>query len=200
MDVIRSCIGSIPIVDADSGDTPVTGDIDSVKVKSPAASAPKRVLADGTYATESAYSTSKSGVTGEALKPYYRQPLRGAFFSPSRSYISILGLIFSGDFYVMTVLSTTLTKLSLRYSQAAPSKALANSFQTQCMLIMTSIIRAGKSRMVSSQIDEDSYSRIITCIRVLSSVPPEKAMVQTFLNDTKVAFGKLIEARDVGRC
>ena len=79
MDVIRSCIGSIPIVDADSGDTPVTGDIDSVKVKSPAASAPKRVLADGTYATESAYSTSKSGVTGEALKPYYRQPLRGAF-------------------------------------------------------------------------------------------------------------------------
>ena len=68
------------------------------------------------------------------------------------------------------------------------------------MLIMTSIIRAGKSRMVSSQIDEDSYSRIITCIRVLSSVPPEKAMVQTFLNDTKVAFGKLIEARDVGRC
>jgi coatomer subunit beta len=97
----------------------------------------------------------------------------------------------------MTVLSTTLTKLSLRYSEIETNKSQSNSFQTQAMLIMTSIIRAGKSRHVSSQIDEDSYSRIITCIRVLSSVPHEKAMVETFLNDTKIAFGKLIQAREV---
>lgn len=65
------------------------------------------------------------------------------------------------------------------------------------MLVMTSIIRAGKSKLVSNQIDEDSYSRIITCIRVLSSVPHEKAMIQSFLSDGKAAFGKLILAREV---
>ena len=97
----------------------------------------------------------------------------------------------------MTVLSTTLTKLSLRYSELETNNAKVNSFQTQAMLIMTSIIRAGKSSHVTLQIDEDSYSRIITCIRVLSSVPHEKVMVQSFLNDTKVAFGKLIQAREV---
>jgi coatomer subunit beta len=77
---IRACIGSIPIIDPESGgsESPTNGEVDSAKAKSPGAyNAPTRVLADGTYATESAYSASKSGANGDVNKPFYRQPLRG---------------------------------------------------------------------------------------------------------------------------
>ena len=82
MEQIRACIGSIPIIDPDSGDgsSPLNEEIVSTKSpdsKSPvSASFPKRVLADGTYATESAYSTVNSRST-DVKKPFYRQPLRG---------------------------------------------------------------------------------------------------------------------------
>ena len=79
MEQIRACIGSIPIID-DSADS-VNGEYDASKDKSPSYAPQNRVLADGTYATESAYSTNKKSASSESLKPFYRQPLRGMDFS-----------------------------------------------------------------------------------------------------------------------
>jgi coatomer subunit beta len=65
------------------------------------------------------------------------------------------------------------------------------------MLVLASIIRAGKSNRVQSQIDEDSYARILLCIRVLSTFPQERAIAESFLVDPRKAFGKVVAARDV---
>lgn len=75
MERICECIGKVPIIDAHS----ITSDEDdgldlvSEKVKSPT-NGVRRVLADGTYATESAYSV-KPVENGNSL--FHRTPLRG---------------------------------------------------------------------------------------------------------------------------
>ncbi|KAJ3254283.1 coatomer subunit beta [Boothiomyces macroporosus] len=178
LESIRESLGPIPIVDHEEMlQEPHSPTVAEEKVKS---STPKRILADGTYATETIYSSANGNQNGTANHSV-RPPLRT--------------LIFAGDFFVTAVLGSTLTKLALRYAQIA-SPIKANAFKTEVMLIITSIIRVGKSSFVSAQIDEDSYGRLVTCIRVLASNPIDNAMVQSFLNDSRKAFGKIIESRD----
>ncbi|KAG1239767.1 hypothetical protein G6F68_018312 [Rhizopus microsporus] len=73
--------------------------------------APRRILADGTYATESAYTESSSAAEArlEAVKAAKKPPLRS--------------LILAGDYFLGTVLSTALTKLVLRYNSLVVSCA-----------------------------------------------------------------------------
>lgn len=151
------------------------GAVEDAPEEEKGASSARKVLADGTYATETIYS---SAIPTSKLHPHK----------------SLRALLFAGDFYAMTVLATTLTKLSLRFENESGSCAAVNTFKTQAMLILTNVVRAGKGG-IDQGIDEDSYSRIITCIRVLSS-KKEKAMVETFLSDTGIAFGKMIGGRE----
>jgi coatomer subunit beta len=172
MTEIRACIGALPIVEQEE-------EAVGAETKPQPVTHSQRVLADGTYATETAYSSVLSPTVTMS-----RHPLRT--------------LVLNGEYYVMTVLATTLTKLALRFELLHGLTPETNTFKTVSMLIMTSIIRAGKSTNgnVTSQMDEDSYSRIITCIRVLSS-RNETTMVQSFLSDTRQAFGKMIATREV---
>lgn len=65
------------------------------------------------------------------------------------------------------------------------------------MLIMTSIIRVGRSDFPTSPIDEDSYDRIATCLRTLSSVPEDELMREIFLGECRRAFRELVESQEV---
>jgi vesicle coat complex subunit len=65
------------------------------------------------------------------------------------------------------------------------------------MLIMTSIIRVGQSQFVTSPIDEDSYDRIMQDLHVVENIPNDRVMEQVYLNDTKAAFAKQVQAEDV---
>jgi len=67
----------------------------------------------------------------------------------------------------------------------------------QAMLIMTSIIRVGQSKFVSVQIDEDSNERIMNCIQTLSELKTEPIVQEVFLDDTKAAFSKMLDAQEV---
>ena len=80
----------------------------------------RKVLSDGTYATETAL-TSQSAAAAklEAVKAASKPPLRQ--------------LILDGDYYLASVLSTTLTKLVMRH--AAISQDVARTMlyvQRQC--------------------------------------------------------------------
>lgn len=68
--------------------------------------------------------------------------------------------------------------------------------------MMTSVLRVGQSKFVNSQIDEDSYERIMNCIITLSEVTVEGSSIQKsakeiFLDDTKTAYGNMISALEV---
>lgn len=207
---VRKVLGEIPILASEQrlldeatgqdGDAEEGEDKEKEKAKAEGGGRPK-VLADGTYATETAY-TSTTAARLEAVKAASKPPLRT--------------LILGGDFFTGSVLAAALTKLVLRFAEKAGDVVASNTLRAevgpfrlagnvgiyadlvlQAMLIMTSIIRVGQSKFVTVQIDEDSNERIMNCIQTLSELETQPAVQQIFLTDTKAAFSKMLGAQEV---
>ncbi len=146
----------------------------------------RRVLADGTYATENALTSQSSAAAKlEAVKAAQKPPLRQ--------------LILDGDFYLGTVLSATLAKLVMRHYEISQDSARTNALRAEAMLIMISIIRVGQSPFVKAPIDEDSVDRIMSCIRALAEFAERKDIETVFLEDTRKAFRAMVQAEEKKR-
>ncbi len=175
---LRKAIGEVPIVAAEQRLLDEANQ-DKEEVPQEVKAAPKmRVLADGTYATESALASKPSGMKLDDLRKSQKPPLRA--------------LIMSGDYFLGAVLATCLTKLVLRYAELCSDESKVNALRAEAMLIMTSIIRVGKSDFVNAHIDEDSADRISMCLRTLANVPDDELMKQVFLEDSRKAFAQLV--------
>ncbi|KAK5634502.1 hypothetical protein RRF57_010215 [Xylaria bambusicola] len=146
----------------------------------------RRVLADGTYATETALtSASTTAARLEAVKAAQKPPLRA--------------LILEGDYYLATVLSATLTKLVMRHSEISSDKARTNALKAEAMLIMISIIRVGQSQFAKAPIDEDTVDRIMSCVRSLAEFSDNKKLESVFLEDTRKAFRARVQVEEKKR-
>ncbi|KAI2609341.1 Coatomer, beta subunit [Hypoxylon fragiforme] len=189
---IRASLGEIPIlaseqrlldhVDGDDKEKEQTNG----HSKSTAPSGSRRVLADGTYATETALTSSSAAAAKlEAVKAAQKPPLRQ--------------LILEGDYYLATVLSATLTKLVMRHSEISQDKARTNALKAEAMLIMISIIRVGQSQFVKAPIDEDSVDRIMSCIRSLAEFSDRKELETVYLDDTRKAFRAMVQVEEKKR-
>jgi coatomer subunit beta len=75
------------------------------------------VLADVTYATETAYSSNAAKEKLDAVKNAQKPPLRA--------------LILGGDFYTATVLAATLTKLVLRFAGQGKDPQAVNALRAE---------------------------------------------------------------------
>lgn len=190
---IRASLGEIPILASEQrllDEVPDENNIPLDQVnghsKPTAPSGSRKVLADGTYATESAL-TSQSAVAAklEAVKAAQKPPLRQ--------------LILDGDYYLATVLSSTLTKLVMRHSEVSQDIARTNALRAEAMLILISIIRVGQSQFVKAPIDEDSVDRIMTCVRSLAEFAERKELETTFLEDTRKAFKTIVQTEEKKR-
>ncbi|KAH1012879.1 coatomer subunit beta [Dendroctonus ponderosae] len=105
------------------------------------------VTSDGTYATQSAFNSVQT--SSKEKRP------------PLRQYLV------DGDFFIGASLSSTLTKLALRYSNlSTPEKS--NRFDAQIMLIMSGIIHLGQSGLSTKPITNDDRDHILFCLRVIS--------------------------------
>ena len=119
-----------------------------------------------------------------------------------------------GDYFTGAVLAAALTKLVLRFDENSQDKVTCHTLRaevcigflvcpcavlniTKSMLIMTSIIRVGQSKFVTTQVDEDSNERIMNCIQTLSELKTEPSVHEVFLDDTKTAFSKMLGAQEV---
>ncbi|KAJ9308031.1 hypothetical protein DTO217A2_2525 [Paecilomyces variotii] len=189
---IRASLGEIPILASEQRLLEEVPD-ESAALKEQVNGHPKaaptgsrKVLADGTYATESAL-TSQSAAAAklEAVKAAQKPPLRQ--------------LILDGDYYLATVLSSTLTKLVMRHSEVSEDSARTNALRAEAMLIMISIIRVGQSQFVKAPIDEDSVDRIMTCVRSLAEFTERKELETTFLEDTRKAFRAMVQVEEKKR-
>ena len=190
---IRASLGEIPIVASEQrlmeetpDGEPNFGDQINGTSKSSAPTGSRKVLADGTYATESAL-TSQAAVKAklEAVKAAQKPPLRQ--------------LILDGDFYLATVLSSTLTKLVMRHSEISKDTARTNALRAEAMLIMISIVRAGQSQFCKMPIDEDSIDRIMSCVRSLAEFAQKKDLENAFLDDTRKAFRDMVAVEEKKR-
>ncbi|SPO04134.1 probable coatomer complex beta chain [Cephalotrichum gorgonifer] len=191
---IRASLGEIPILASeqrllDSADDEEKKEEDSElngHSKSSAPTGSRRVLADGTYATETAL-TSQSSVAAklEAVKAAQKPPLRQ--------------LILDGDYYLATVLAATLVKLVIRHSEISSEDARTNALRAEAMLIMISIVRVGQSQFVKAPIDEDSVDRIMSCVRTLSEYTKHKSLETVFMDDTRKAFRAMVQVEEKKR-
>ncbi|KAJ5658683.1 uncharacterized protein N7484_002332 [Penicillium longicatenatum] len=190
---IRASLGEIPILASEQrllDEVPEdTALLQQEQTNGHAKTAPtgsRKVLADGTYATESAL-TSQSAAAArlEAVKAAQKPPLRQ--------------LILDGDYYLSTVLSSTLTKLVMRHSEVSQDSARTNALRAEAMLIMISILRVGQSHFVKAPIDEDSVDRVMTCVRSLAEFSEKKDLEATFLEDTRKAFRAMVQVEDKKR-
>ena len=186
---IRTSLGEIPILASEQRLLDEVPDDHQQKdqvnghAKPSAPTGSRKVLADGTYATESAL-TSQSATQAklEAVKAAQKPPLRQ--------------LILDGDYYLASVLSSTLTKLVMRHSEISKDAARTNALRAEAMLIMISIIRVGQSQFVKAPIDEDSVDRIISCIRSLAEFAEKRELETVFLDDTRKAFRAMVQVEE----
>ncbi|KAL1955136.1 hypothetical protein VTO42DRAFT_9000 [Malbranchea cinnamomea] len=186
---IRASLGEIPILAAEQRLLEEESDSESVSVEQvnghskPSQPKGPKVLADGTYAQETAL-TSQSAAAArlEAIKAARKPPLRQ--------------LILEGDYYLAAVLSSTLTKLVMRHSEVSQDAARTNALRAEAMLIMISIIRVGQSQFVKAPIDEDSVDRIMSCVRSLAEFGQRKELKATFLDDTRQAFRAMVQVEE----
>ncbi|KAF8435813.1 coatomer protein [Boletus edulis BED1] len=180
---IRGVLGEIPILaaeikEAEGNGSADGGEEDGTTTGQSGGTKPK-VLEDGTYATETAYTTST--------------PVR---VSPSKSKPPLRALILGGDFFTGAVLAAALTKLVLRHDESSQDHTRANALRAEVMLIMTSIIRVGQSKFVTVPIDEDSNERVLSCIQTLSELREHSEVNDMFLRDTRVAYSKMLGAQE----
>ena len=136
------------------------------------------VLADGSYATQTASSADVRALA-EAQVPNLR------------------ALVLAGDFFLASVVSTTLTKLAMRYiniaADAGVAPADANRLHAECMLYIVCMIRLGESGETPTPMDSDSNDRMMVCIKTLAK--PQEADVDVWLSACRSAYDGLIADR-----
>ncbi|KEY69848.1 hypothetical protein S7711_08989 [Stachybotrys chartarum IBT 7711] len=189
---IRSSIGEIPILATEQRllqDQDTDGKNDEQPNGNSKTSAPtgsRKVLADGTYATETALTSQSSAAARlEAVKAAQKPPLRQ--------------LILDGDYYLATVLSSTLVKLVMRHHEISSDQARTNALRAEAMLTMVSILRVGQSQFVKAPIDEDSVDRIMSCVRSLANFEQKKELETVWLDDTRKAFRAMVQVEEKKR-
>ncbi|KAJ1998245.1 coatomer subunit beta, partial [Coemansia sp. S85] len=178
---LREAIGELPLLAAEQRELEAakeSGDKSpqeqAVTVSVPAS---RRVLPDGTYATESAM----TAVASTTIKLDSKPPLRA--------------VLLHSDFFTGTVLASTLAKLVLRFAKLeGESDEQLNSLRAEAVLIMAGVIRIGQSTFVSNAIDEDSYDRVLACIRALEYMDEDAdVLTGAFISDTQSAFARLVK-------
>ncbi|KAG8370372.1 hypothetical protein BUALT_Bualt14G0110200 [Buddleja alternifolia] len=150
---IKQCLGDLPFLStsedkekaADSSKKTQQATLITVSSRKPA------ILADGTYATQSAASETAFSLAAVV-----------------QGSLNLRSLLFTGDdFFLGAVVACTLAKLVLRLEEVQPSKVELNKASSNALLIMVSMLQLGQSSVLPHPIDNDSHDRIIFCIGLL---------------------------------
>ncbi|XP_076054623.1 coatomer subunit beta [Oratosquilla oratoria] len=171
---IKGTLGELPLVDDEmrrtAGEMGEEGAATSEKEKLSS----KLITADGTYASQSAFSTTKSSAKGDE-----RPPLRK--------------YLLDGYFYLGSVLANTLVKLTFRYFMMEKDLKKQNSFAAEAMLIISSIVHLGKSGLPQKSMTDDDFDRMMLCLQVLSERTPSVASI--FTTDCRSALSRMLTAK-----
>lgn len=173
---VMAGVGRLPLI---AGDQEDEEENEETKPESTSVSTPKSkrpaVLADGTYATQSASTESTSGGRSESTL--------------DKSGPAIRALLLAGDYTVGIAVCTMLTKLVLRFQtfENAPA-AFLNRVKAEAMLVCASLLRYGKSSQSPVYLDEGSAERIVACIKSINS-PKDQ---EVWLDSTREAFHEVV--------
>lgn len=163
-EAVREGLGDLPLVASEERAALEDEEAAAARANTTNAAAANRVLADGTYASENAFSNK---TTAKRLKPVLRQ------------------MLLDGHHSVGASISLCLTKTLLRVPLTGEEK---NRRRAEVMLVATSIIRLGLSRFPTAPIDQDTYERIMLCIRILTSTNTSTDMEAVLAEECRRAY------------
>ena len=201
MVAIQRTIGELPLVPhgpeaLGAGDD---GDDESKGAAAKPSSGPK-VLADGTYASQSAAGNTpaedaKAAVSAMPLVcPAYVAKMLTCDCCCSEQN-PVRHLLVKGNFFVGSVVAATLTKLALRMAAVhGATSGAAKSVVADALLVMAAIVELGQAKSSSTQIDQDSYERITGCMRTLGDPTVNNTMRDIVLTDCRRAYAELAKA------
>jgi len=175
MSEIRQSLGELPIVEDEMKKAGGEEVLQDESVAAAGSTVQKLVTADGTYATQSAFSAG----TETAKKDVERPPLRK--------------YLMEGDFFIGAALGGTLTKLAIRFADIVKDVKKENRFSAECMLVITSVMHLGVSGLPEKKITKDDLDRLNLCLKVLTD--RSSLLVQVFSGDCRDALGQMLEAQ-----
>ena len=123
---------------------------------------------------------------------YGHQPAAVAAPTAAQDTGKLRGLLCAGDFFLATVVATTLTKLALRTRAHVPPRT-ANLVTADVVLIITGLLQLGHAGRGMPQIDADSQERITINLQVLSN--PSQELNRLCLTDCREAFSAMLSER-----
>jgi coatomer subunit beta len=173
LETIRQALGPVPF-QSSSDDSQQPSQANGTVAPAHTASHRPAVLADGSYASQTAVTDTISPLAGGVSTTH-----------------NLRTLLLAGDFFLGGVLAGALTKLVLRLRQqkSIPQHTL-NRVTAQAMLYIVSILRLGQSQQLQNPVDEDAVERMAVCLQVLSSRQPEAAEV--WLEDCRKSLAMMI--------
>jgi len=179
--LIKKAIGELPLFDTE--EALLNGEVtEEKKEEQPKVESKTKTLvtADGTYATQSALSTTATNNLKED-KPILRK------------------VFLEGNFFYASTLATVLSKLFFRFtalSRDSPTKV--NHLGGEILFLLSSIARFGKTNIPKSMITEDDLDRIGTTINLIVDKWPEAEDI--FLNRCRISLDLMLQAKgDVDR-
>jgi len=168
---LKSSLGQTPFFEPPS-DEQFVDDADEEKETYESGSVRPIVLADGTYATQTAVDTANVGTSTPNLR----------------------ALLLSGDFFLAAICGGTMTKLGLRYMKSNTfSEEEKNRTQAEVMLYIVAMLRLGKSHVVAHEMDYDSTERLSQCFAAIES--PDSETTQAWLENCRESFSKMINEK-----
>ncbi|XVF89470.1 hypothetical protein PTKIN_Ptkin19aG0132900 [Pterospermum kingtungense] len=180
IETIKQCLGELPFYSVSEEEEATDASKKTLPANSITVSSRRpAILADGTYATQSAASET-------AFSP--PTVIQGSLASGN-----LRSLLLTGDFFLGAVVACTLSKLILRLEEVQPSKTEVNKATTQALLIMVSMLQLGQSPVLPHPIDNDSYDRIVLCIRLLCNTGDEIRKV--WLQSCRQSFVKMLSEK-----
>ncbi|XP_043266629.1 coatomer subunit beta [Venturia canescens] len=171
MSRIRAALGELPLVEAENKRQ--AGEKSPEDSNAQAAPA-QLVTSDGTYATQSAFSTSNAGKKEE------KRP-------------ALVQYMMDGNFFIGASLATTLAKLALRYKNLENDVQKSNRMQAEAMLVMSSILQLGRSGLPSKAMTHDDAERLSLCLRSLAC--PTNIVQTVFTEGCRDALGRMLAAK-----
>ncbi|EFN54954.1 hypothetical protein CHLNCDRAFT_56190 [Chlorella variabilis] len=169
VDMIKGCLGPLPLFKERGGEEEEEAEAASLPIPIQMAAARPAVLADGSYATQTALPGEGAQVAG--------------------------ALLLGGDFFLGAVIAATLTKLVLRLRDLRdlPPASLHRA-TADAMACIAAILRLGESGAAAAAgmhpLDADSRDRIAACLRALAGA--DAGLARVWLHDCRASFATLI--------
>lgn len=184
VEMIKGCVGPLPLFKEREVGEEEEVEAPSLPIPIQMAAARPTVLADGSYATQTALpGEAQGGAAGAA----------GA--GAAANVPNLRALLLGGDYFLGAVIAATLTKLVLRLKELrALPPASVNRLTADVMLLIAAILRLGESGAAAQAglhpMDADSRDRMATCLRMLAGGDDGAAGV--WLEECRAAFAALI--------